>query len=82
MCTVIPPPITAVVSVVSTSDRMAQIAGLPAYARTEASSLPSNDVPYRHAAIPGKGIGLVATRPIRAGQTALAKRQLSGLIGA
>lgn len=66
------------VSLITTPERFAKLALESAFGeRVEDSSSPvlsESSLPYRDVAIPGKGIGLIATRPIRAGQRIMAHR--------
>ncbi|KAK1763503.1 hypothetical protein QBC33DRAFT_459372 [Phialemonium atrogriseum] len=66
------------VSLITTPERFAKLASESAFReRVDDSSsqvLSESSLPYRDVAIPGKGIGLIATRPIRAGQRIMAHR--------
>ncbi|KAI1658911.1 SET domain-containing protein [Daldinia decipiens] len=64
------------VSVITTSKSIATISTRPAFLTDEPQGIDSKSklvVPYREVEIPGKDIGLVATRAIRAGELIMAR---------
>ncbi|KAI1776268.1 SET domain-containing protein [Hypoxylon cercidicola] len=61
------------ISVVTTGESMATIAGRPAFFTDEAVTSDLKPTPYREEEFEGKGIGLVATRTIRMGELIMAR---------
>ncbi|KAI0884311.1 SET domain-containing protein [Annulohypoxylon maeteangense] len=60
------------VSVITTGNSISTIATRPAFKDENGGAVPSSTVPYQEVEIEGKGIGLVATRMIRAGELIMA----------
>ncbi|KAK6951975.1 hypothetical protein Daesc_006501 [Daldinia eschscholtzii] len=64
------------VSIITTARSISTISTRPAFLTDKAEAIDSNSksaVPYREVEIPGKDIGLVATRAIRAGELIMAR---------
>jgi len=59
------------ISIITTDERLAELETHAAFQTDHQPS--SNAVPYEAAQIPGKGVGLVATRPIRAGEAVMVR---------
>lgn len=65
------------VSFITSRDRIVKLAGQPLYESDGVGRLlpkvDASSVPYEDAEVPGKGVGLVATRPIRSGSRIMAR---------